>query len=104
MIKSVMSFGYSNGIPEDVDMIYDVRCFRNPYRRKSLRASDGRDERIRRYVLESPGVQEFIDEVIRFSAKEERVAIGCFGGRHRSVAIAEEIARRTGAYVSHRDL
>ena len=103
-MKLVMSFGYAFGkpSPNEFDAVYDARRFRNPYGNPKLRNKDGRDQSVRLAVLSDPDVMEFILKVIKLNSNS--VAIGCMGGKHRSVAIAEVIARRTGAQLRHRDL
>jgi UPF0042 nucleotide-binding protein len=117
---AIESFGFKHGLPLDADIVMDVRFLPNPHWDEQLRPLTGRDEAVRRYVLESLGAGEFVD---RFDAlladllpsyeAEGRsyltVAIGCTGGRHRSVAIAEELARRfaergVAVRTSHRDV
>ncbi len=114
---SVISFGYSNGIPRDVDLVFDCRFLPNPHWVESLRPFSGLDEAVATYVLEHDDAQRFITDVVSMLtwqipafAKEGKsylsVAIGCTGGRHRSVAITEEIGRRLPfkAAVFHRDV
>jgi UPF0042 nucleotide-binding protein len=117
---AIESFGFKHGLPLDADIVMDVRFLPNPHWDEQLRPLTGRDEAVRRYVLESLGAADFVD---RFDAlladllpsyeAEGRsyltVAIGCTGGRHRSVAIAEELARRftdrgVAVRTSHRDV
>jgi UPF0042 nucleotide-binding protein len=114
---SLVSFGYSNGIPRDVDLVFDCRFLPNPHWVDELRPLSGLDEAVASYVLEQEPAQHFLHDVVNLLewqipafAKEGKsylsVAIGCTGGRHRSVAIAEEIRRRlniTNA-VFHRDI
>lgn len=117
---SVRSFGFKHGHPHDVDMLFDVRFLPNPHWQPALRPQTGLDIPVRDYVLANPDTAAFLTKVEemlrfllpRFEAEGKTylsVGIGCTGGRHRSVAIAEEIGRRlaeTGAAVSvqHRDL
>jgi UPF0042 nucleotide-binding protein len=117
MKVSVSSFGYSNGIPRDVDIVFDCRFLPNPHWVEELRPYSGLDEPVARYVLDQPDAQHFLNDVIELLswqipafAKEGKsylsIAIGCTGGRHRSVAISEEIARRLpfAVTVFHRDV
>lgn len=118
---AVMSFGFKRGIPRDADMVLDVRFLPNPHWNEALRPLTGRDDAVARYVLEQPDAQPFVDGVERLldvvvpaSLSEGKryltIAIGCTGGKHRSVAIAEVLA----AYIAetfglpieatHRDL
>ncbi len=117
---TVMSFGFKYGLPLDADHVVDVRFLSNPYWVSELRHLTGHDKEVRSYVLALPGATEFID---RYVAAIEPVldgyvdelkpyltiAVGCTGGKHRSVAISEAIAerlRRAGHTVRtlHRDL
>ena len=114
---SLVSFGYSNGIPRDVDLVFDCRFLPNPHWVDELRPLSGLDEAVANYVLEQEPAQHFLHDVVNLLewqipafAKEGKsylsVAIGCTGGRHRSVAIAEEIRRRLNIpnAVFHRDI
>ncbi len=117
---TVMSFGFKYGLPVDSDHVVDVRFLPNPYWVPELRASTGRDEEVRDYVLGQPGATDFVERyvsalepVIEGYRRENRpfvtIAIGCTGGKHRSVAMTEELAKRlrdTGVRASavHRDL
>ncbi len=116
----VLSFGFKHGVPLDVDNVLDVRFLPNPHWVEAMRPLTGLDEPVRRYVLAQPEAKEFLDRVehlLKFLVpayvKEGKsyltIAIGCTGGRHRSVVLAEEIAdslSRLGYYpsVSHRDV
>jgi len=117
MRVSLVSFGYSNGLPRDVDLVFDCRFLPNPHWVEDLRPQTGLDEAVSRYVLEQPQAEHFVSDVVNLLewqipafAKEGKsylsIAIGCTGGKHRSVAIAEEIRRRLGitAPVFHRDI
>ena len=117
---SVVSFGYKHGIPRDVDMVIDCRFLPNPHWVEELRPFTGLDEPVRQYVLEQPATQLFIDKVddllqllLPGFVKEGKayftLGIGCTGGQHRSVVIAEEIARCIEQHgftpaVHHRDV
>ena len=117
---AVESFGYKNGLPLDADIVMDVRFLPNPHWEDSLRPLTGHDPRVRDFVLERADTAAFIDrldDLLRtilpgYQAEGRSyltVAIGCTGGRHRSVAIAEEIARRFAAHgiaarTMHRDV
>lgn len=114
---SLVSFGYSNGIPRDVDLVFDCRFLPNPHWVEELRPLSGLDEAVATYVLEQEPAQHFLRDVVSMLewqipefAKEGKsylsIAIGCTGGRHRSVAIAEELRRRLHIEhaVFHRDL
>ncbi len=117
MRTSVVSFGYKFGLPRDVDMVFDCRFLPNPHWVDELRDLSGLDEPVRKFVLGHADTERFIDEVVGLLAWELpafrregktylSVAFGCTGGRHRSVAIAEEVARRLDEAVSvqHRDV
>ncbi len=117
---SVMSFGYKYGLPVDADLVADCRFLPNPHWIPELRALTGQDTAVRDYVLTQPAAEEFLRayvEVLNVSltgfAREGKrfvtLAVGCTGGKHRSVAIAEELGRRladkgTDVQVVHRDL
>ena len=117
---TVMSFGFKYGLPVDADHVVDVRFLPNPYWVPELRASTGRDEPVRDYVLGQPGAEDFVERyvgalepVLDGYRRENRpfvtIAVGCTGGKHRSVAITEELVRRLGehderASAVHRDL
>jgi UPF0042 nucleotide-binding protein len=117
---SVMSFGFKHGVPLDVDNVFDVRFLPNPHWVDELRPLTGLDEPVRAYVLGPPAAQEFlrrVDDLLGFLLpayiKEGKsyltVAVGCTGGRHRSVALGEELGARIAArgydpVIYHRDL
>jgi UPF0042 nucleotide-binding protein len=117
---TTISFGFKYGIPVDADYVADMRFLPNPHWVPELRAHTGRDRDVSDYVLGRPGAQEFLDQYValltgvaegylREGKRFMRVAIGCTGGKHRSVAMSEEIARRMQelGYVAraiHRDL
>ncbi|MFD6179057.1 MULTISPECIES: RNase adapter RapZ [unclassified Isoptericola] len=102
---NVLAFGFKYGIPLDADHVVDVRFLANPYWITELRHLTGRDAPVREYVLARPGAREFVDRYVAalepvlagYLAEEKRyvtIAVGCTGGKHRSVAIAGEIAQR----------
>jgi UPF0042 nucleotide-binding protein len=102
---SVLSFGFKYGIPLDADHVVDVRFLANPYWVTELRHLTGRDAPVRDYVLGLPGAVQFIDRYVDalepvlsgYLHEEKRyvtIAVGCTGGKHRSVAISEAIAAR----------
>ncbi|WP_087624646.1 RNase adapter RapZ [Aeromicrobium sp. PE09-221] len=117
---TVVSFGFKYGIPIDADMVADMRFLPNPYWDDDLRALSGLDEPVREYVGKQPRAEEFLDSYEQVIAlltdgflHEDKhfltVAIGCTGGRHRSVAMSEALAERLRAHgvrtlVVHRDL
>lgn len=120
MQVTLTSFGYKHGLPVDVDLVFDCRFLPNPHWVEALRPLDGREPAVSSYVLGSDLAGEFLDRVesllaLLAPAYEAEgkayltVAFGCTGGRHRSVAIAEEMARRLAAHdvdagVAHRDV
>ena len=117
---TVLSFGFKNGIPLDADMIFDVRFLPNPHWVPELRPQTGLSAPVSAYVLSQPGATPFLtslEEVLRTVAagylqegkRFATIGIGCTGGKHRSTAISEELARRLRAdglptTVLHRDL
>jgi UPF0042 nucleotide-binding protein len=117
---TVLSFGFKYGLPLDADLVADVRFLPNPHWIPELRPHTGQDPDVRDYVLSQEGAGQFLDvyeELLRlvgagYQREGKRyltLAIGCTGGRHRSVAMAEEIAKRlvgdgVQATVAHRDL
>jgi len=120
MQLSVMSFGFKHGLPLDVDTVFDVRFLPNPHWVEELRPLTGLDAPVRDYVLGQMAAQEFltrVDDLLSFLlpayVQEGKsyltVAIGCTGGRHRSVALAEDLAARIrdrgfSPTVYHRDV
>ncbi len=117
---TVISFGFKYGIPVDADFVADMRFLPNPFWQPELREGDGRDEAVAAYVYSRDGAWEFLDGYVplldtvaqgylREGKRFMRVAVGCTGGKHRSVAMAEEAGRRLAALghdvrVVHRDL
>ncbi len=117
---TVVSFGYKYGLPVDADLVVDCRFLPNPHWVPELRPHTGRDAAVRDYVLSRPGAKEFLDaytEVLRLLVEGyERegkhyvtLAVGCTGGKHRSVAMAEQLGGRLrdeglDLQVVHRDL
>ncbi len=117
---TVLSFGFKYGLPVDADMVADCRFLPNPHWVPELAPQTGQDQPVRDYVLAQPGAVEFLcayTDAVRITlAGYERagkhfvtLAVGCTGGKHRSVVIAEELAARLagswpGVQVAHRDL
>jgi UPF0042 nucleotide-binding protein len=119
---SLISFGFKHGTPLDVDTMLDVRFLPNPHYDPELRPLTGHDVPVREAVLGSQDCQEFLEKtsgllsflVPRYAAEGKTyftVGVGCTGGRHRSVAVTEELAKRlrqedTGIdlFVRHRDV
>ena len=121
---NVLSFGYKYGIPVDADLVLDCRFIPNPHWIPELRPLTGLDDRVKDNVLSNAGVSQFVQSYVsvvnqmlpgylREGKKYLTVAIGCTGGRHRSVSVAREIAARldgerdgfsVSAHASHRDV
>jgi RNase adapter protein RapZ len=120
MRATVISFGFKYGIPVDADLVADMRFLPNPHWVPELRPLTGKDQTVAAYVKGQPGAEEFLAEYVelintlvagylREGKRFMTVAIGCTGGKHRSVAMTEEIARRLAALgvearAVHRDL
>jgi UPF0042 nucleotide-binding protein len=116
----VKSFAFKRGVPFDADFVFDARCLPNPYWVPELRQYSGRDEPIRQYLGTQPMVREYLNDmhdwlekwIPRFEENDRSyltVAIGCTGGHHRSVFLAEQLAKHLGAQrdnvlVQHREL
>jgi len=116
----IVSFGFKYGIPSMADLVMDVRFLPNPYFHPDLKDLSGEDPPVAEYVLSFPETKEFVDrylEMLRFLMpfyiKEGKsyltIAIGCTGGRHRSVALANELTKKMGSTdcqvkVRHRDI
>jgi RNase adapter protein RapZ len=120
MLISVVSFGFRFGVPTDSDLVFDVRFVPNPNYQPQLKNKTGRDRAVQRFVESNPTTQEFVRRImellffllpnyLREGKSYLTIAVGCTGGRHRSVALAERIARKISeegykARVSHRDI
>jgi hypothetical protein len=105
LLITCLAFGYKNGVPEGASWVVDVRLLENPYWKEELRPLDGRDPRVREFVIGQPAARELLDnfaKTLRDAIPHYRergrsnlvVAFGCTGGRHRSVAMAREMATR----------
>jgi UPF0042 nucleotide-binding protein len=105
MTIQLISFGYKFGIPLEADLVFDTRFIQNPYYVPELREHSGLTDQVREFVLAQPGAEEYIariDDLLEFSApafaaegkSRLTIGIGCTGGRHRSIVVAEELARR----------
>jgi UPF0042 nucleotide-binding protein len=101
----IESFGYKNGLPANADFVFDVRCLPNPYWEPQLRPLSGKDAPVRAFLDEAPMVQRMVDDIVAFleewipryqdfQRSYLTVAIGCTGGMHRSVYVAEAVAKR----------
>jgi len=120
LLISSVSFGYKKGVPLDADLVFDVRFLPNPHFVPEFRNLTGRDAKVEEYILSFPQSREFLDRVtelllfllphyIHEGKSYLTLAFGCTGGQHRSVMIAEEIARRLSAQgyrmkIAHRDI
>jgi UPF0042 nucleotide-binding protein len=118
---TVLSFGFKRGTPREADLLFDVRFLPNPHWVEELRPQDGRDDAVRDYVLGQPITEPFLERLEGlldvtlpgYVAERKRyltIAIGCTGGKHRSVAIAEHVAAHLAGRpelavrIEHRDL
>ncbi|MGW9412656.1 RNase adapter RapZ [Arthrobacter cupressi] len=118
---NVMSFGFKYGLPVDANFVADARFIPNPHWVPLLRPHTGLDADVRDYVLEGAGVQEFVDRYVQalepvldgYRTENKHyatIAVGCTGGKHRSVAVAVELSKRLAQYprvtvtTTHRDL
>ena len=117
---SVTSFGFKNGVPSDADLVFDVRFLPNPHFVPEFRTLTGKHPKVAKYVRQFPQTREFLDKVtdmltfllphyIHEGKSYLTIGIGCTGGQHRSVMIAEELKKRLGAAgyrakSSHRDM
>jgi UPF0042 nucleotide-binding protein len=118
---TVQSFGFKYGLPADADLVADARFLPNPFWDERLRHLTGEDGAVSDYVLEQDGARDFLDAYVRALApvlsgyqrenkRHATIAIGCTGGKHRSVAMARELAARLRSLpglavsVKHRDL
>jgi UPF0042 nucleotide-binding protein len=120
MLISVVSFGYRFGVPTDSDLVFDVRFLPNPNYQPRLKSKTGRDRAVQRFMESYPQTEEFMRRIIELllfllphyvheGKSYLTIGIGCTGGRHRSVALAERIARSLSdegykTRVSHRDI
>jgi len=120
LVVTVMSFGFKYGVPQDVDLVFDVRFIPNPFYIPGLREQTGNEAPVREYVLLRPESGEFLQKLcdmlefllpcyIREGKSQLVIGVGCTGGRHRSVALANEVflyLQNAGHYVTkiHRDI
>jgi RNase adapter protein RapZ len=117
---TMVSFGYKYGLPVDADVVIDCRLLPNPHWVPELRPLSGEDKAVRDYVFAQPGATEFVEAALGLLRRYEQgyvgegkhyatIAVGCTGGRHRSVAVSAELARRMSEdgveiQLSHRDV
>jgi RNase adapter protein RapZ len=120
MVTRIVSFGFKYGLPQDADLVFDLRFLPNPYFVSELRAFSGLDPKVASYVFGASEARDLLDELShmldkllpRYAAEGKAyltIALGCTGGRHRSVAMTEALAKRlehgTGTVsVAHRDI
>jgi len=120
MAVFVTSFSYRQGIPRDADLVFDVRFLRNPHYDPQLKALTGQDQAVQDYITEDAGFEDFLDRltalltplVPRYAEGGKSyltIAVGCTGGKHRSVFVAEKLAawledNLTSVRLAHRDL
>jgi UPF0042 nucleotide-binding protein len=120
MIVNVISFGYRYGVPADADLVFDVRFLPNPYFVEELKRFDGQNTAVRDFVLNNQESREFLDKVLelmnlliplyeREGKVRLNVALGCTGGKHRSVVMANQLSSHFSAMkyivnVNHRDI
>ena len=104
----VESFGYKHGLPANADFVFDVRCLPNPYWQPTLRPLSGKDAAVKKFLDEQPIVQKMIEDIVEFleqwipryqdfQRSYLTIAIGCTGGLHRSVYVAEAVGKRLAA-------
>ena len=122
MMVTILSFGFKYGIPADSDMVMDVRFLPNPYYDVELRPKTGNDKEIQDFVMKYPEATEFVDKLedlveflipqyISEGKNQLVISIGCTGGKHRSVTLANELYKRLngenrdyGLKIEHRDI
>ena len=120
LLVSIISFGYKRGIPIDADMVFDMRFIKNPFYIEGMRSQTGLDEEVRNFVLKTEEAQFFLNQLLSLvtrlapsfvneDKKQLVIGIGCTGGMHRSVAMAEKLASllsdmQMRVTIEHRDL
>ncbi len=121
LFVSIVSFGFKYGIPTDSDLVFDVRFLPNPYYVEGLKYKNGNDEEIQTFVMQYPQATEFLDKLedmvtfliphyIDEGKNQLVISIGCTGGKHRSVTLANELYKRLsgkkeyGLRIEHRDI
>ena len=113
LVITLLSFGYKHGVPVDADLMFDVRCLPNPHFVPTLRPRTGRDRAVVQFMEKDAPTREFMDrleEYVRYVVPHYiaegksylTIAIGCTGGRHRSVMIAERLRRAPGTSIARR--
>jgi UPF0042 nucleotide-binding protein len=115
---TIVSFGFKHGLPLEFNLVFDVRFLPNPYFEPALTHLDGRDPEVAKYVMGAEGTELIrqVENLLRFALPQFQqegklyvtICVGCTGGRHRSVAVVEELRRRLGGewdiLVRHRDV
>ena len=118
---TILSFGFKNGIPTDADLVFDVRFMANPFYEQELKLKTGNDPEVRDFVMKSPVSVEFVNKLkdmitflipnyVKEGKNQLVIAIGCTGGKHRSVTVANELYEflsqndKYGLRIEHRDL
>jgi UPF0042 nucleotide-binding protein len=121
LLVTILSFGFKHGVPVDADLVFDVRFLPNPHFVPALRERSGRDPAVARYLNKSPTTKEFLERAVgllkflipQYVAEGKTyltIAIGCTGGRHRSVAIGESLRKELAGIpdvrwrIKHRDI
>ena len=121
LMVNIMSFGFKNGIPQDADLVFDVRFLPNPFYLEELKHLTGNDKPVQDYVMQCEDAEKFLQKLqdmlefllpgyIKEGKNQLVVAIGCTGGQHRSVTLANEIYHRMynkgnyGLHIRHRDV
>lgn len=121
LMVNIVSFGFKNGIPMDADMVFDVRFLPNPYYIDELKPLTGNDDRVQEYVMSSQEADEFLEKLedmllflvpgyVKEGKHQLVIAIGCTGGQHRSVTLANKLFKRMkdkgsfGITLFHRDI
>ena len=115
MTLKFLTFGFKYGLPKETDMMFDVRFLTNPFYVDGLREQTGLDAPVSDYVFSFENSREFFERLCGFldfvipqfqrdGREKLTIAIGCTGGRHRSVAVAERLARHFKAEAGHRDI
>jgi RNase adapter protein RapZ len=119
VVLTFESFAYKRGVPNDADLVFDVRCLPNPHYDRTLRPLTGRDESVATWLAQFGSVQAMIDDIAGFIRRwlplylqDTRnyltIAIGCTGGQHRSVYVVEQLAKRFSDHspilIRHRNL